>query len=39
VLFQLLGMLIEAGKEIAAVKDVLSGDVTARRCSRPRCSR
>jgi len=27
VLFQLLGTLIEAGKDIAAVKDVLSGDV------------
>lgn len=26
VLFQLLGLLIEAGKEIASVKDVLSGD-------------
>lgn len=26
VLFQLLGMLIEAGKEISAVKDVLTGD-------------
>lgn len=27
VVFSLLGMLIEAGKEIASVKDVLSGDV------------
>ena len=27
VLFELLGMLVEAGKEIAAVKDVLTGDV------------
>jgi chaperonin GroES len=27
VLFQLLGLLIESGKEVAAVKDVLSGDV------------
>ncbi len=27
VLFQLLGLLIDAGKEVAAVKDVLSGDV------------
>lgn len=26
VLFQLLGLLIESGKEIAAVKDILSGD-------------
>lgn len=29
VLFQLLGLLIEAGREVAAVKDVLSGDLTA----------
>lgn len=29
VLFQLLGMLIGAGKEIAAIKDVLSGEVTS----------
>lgn len=29
VLFELLGMLIEAGKEIAAVKDVLTGDQKA----------
>lgn len=29
VLFQLLGMLVSAGKEIAAVKDVLSGEATA----------
>lgn len=29
VLFQLLGMLVGAGKEIAAIKDVLSGDVTS----------
>jgi chaperonin GroES len=28
VLFQLLGLLIEAGKEVASVKDVLSGDIT-----------
>ncbi len=28
VLFQLLGLLIDAGKEVAAVKDVLSGDIT-----------
>lgn len=27
VLFQLLGMMIEAGKEISQVKDILSGDV------------
>lgn len=27
VLFQLLGLLIEAGKEIAAIKDILAGDV------------
>jgi chaperonin GroES len=26
VLFQLLGMLLEAGKEVAAIKDVLTGD-------------
>jgi len=26
-LFQLLGMLVEAGKDIAAVKDVLTGDI------------
>jgi chaperonin GroES len=29
VLFKLLGMLVEAGKEIAAVKDVLTGDQKA----------
>lgn len=29
VLFQLLGLLIEAGKEVAAVKDVLSGEINA----------
>ena len=28
VLFQLLGLLIESGKEVASVKDVLSGDIT-----------
>lgn len=27
VLFQLLGVLIEAGKEVAAIKDILSGDI------------
>jgi chaperonin GroES len=29
VLFELLGFLVEAGKEIAAVKDVLTGDQKA----------
>ncbi|MFK7941608.1 MAG: hypothetical protein AB8B85_01640 [Paracoccaceae bacterium] len=29
VLFQMLGLLIEAGREIASVKDVLTGDVQA----------
>lgn len=29
VLFQLLGMLIEAGKDVARVKDILSGDAKA----------
>jgi chaperonin GroES len=29
VLFQLLGLLIDAGKEVASVKDVLSGDISA----------
>lgn len=29
VLFNLLGMLIEAGKEVASIKDVLSGDLSS----------
>lgn len=29
VLFQLLGMLVEAGKEVAAIKDILTGDSSA----------
>lgn len=29
VLFQLLGLLIEAGKDIASIKDILAGDVSA----------
>jgi chaperonin GroES len=33
VLFQLLGMLIDAGKDISSVKDVLTGDVRAQTMS------
>lgn len=35
VLFNLLGFLVEAGKEIAAVKDILTGDTGARTANTP----
>lgn len=35
VLFQLLGMLIEAGKEVAAIKDILTGDTNGTTANTP----
>lgn len=35
VLFQLLGMLVESGKEIAAIKDILTGDTGGKTANTP----